>query len=200
MIQQAFDLLNHPDGSTRQTAQQQLIAAGPGGIKVLQAAVSHPTPRVSFSAAQALAQVDDPWRFESMAAALRSRNPLVGELAARTLERYGEGAVETLTAALPDCHVLVQLNIIQVLEQIGSHKAVRPLMAMLATTDYPTLRFLTIQALGVLGDPAAAPLIRSYANDPDHHVRERVVIALERLAGKEGPPGAEAAGPGNNAG
>jgi HEAT repeat protein len=185
MIQQACDMLGHADGAVRRSAQEQLIAAGTVGIAALKEAVNHPTPRVSFSAAQALAQVDDPWRFESMAAVLRSRNPLVGELATKTLASYGERAVETLVAALPHCHPLVQVNVVLALEHIGSQKAIRPLMTLLATTNFTTLRYLAIQALGVLGDPAAAPLIRTFSDDPDQHVRQRVILALQRLAGNE---------------
>ena len=181
MIQQAFEMLNHADRTVRQAGQQRLLAAGYAGIVTLREAVQHPSNRISFSAAQALAQVEDPWRFESMAAALRSRNPLVGEVAARALARYGEGAVATLTTALTDCHILVQLSIVQSLEEIGSRQAVEPLLAVLATTTCTTLRYLIIQALGVLGDPAAIPLITTFAQDPDHHVRERVTIALQRL-------------------
>jgi HEAT repeat protein len=185
MIQQAFDRLGHDDGAVRRLAQEQLIAAGSAGIAALRTAVDDPTPRVSFSAVQALAQVADPWRFKCMAAALRSHNPLVGELAAKTLARYGEEAVHTLSAPLPDCHPLVQINIVLSLEHIGGRTAVRPLMALLASTNFATLRYLAIQALGVLGDPAAAPLIRTFSDDPDQHVRQRVVLALQRLAGNE---------------
>jgi HEAT repeat protein len=181
MIQQAFEMLNHADRTVRQAGQQRLIAAGYAGIVTLREAVRDPSSRISFSAAQALAQVEDPWRFESMAAVLRSRNPLVGEVAARALANYGEGAVETLTAALRDCHILVQLRIVHSLEEISSRQAVPPLLAVLASTGYVTLRYLIIQALGVIGDPAAIPLITTFAHDPDYHVRERVKIALQRL-------------------
>jgi HEAT repeat protein len=43
------------------------------------------------------------------------------------------------------------------------------------------LKVLLIQALGKLGAVEAIALIRSFAADPDHHVRERVQMALERL-------------------
>jgi HEAT repeat protein len=59
-------------------------------------------------------------------------------------------------------------------------------MTVLATTNYPTLRYLIIQALGVIGDPIAIPPILTFRNDPDHHVRERVKIALQRLETSSG--------------
>lgn len=185
-IQQAFEMLNHTDLNVRRDGQQQLLAAGYEGMIALREAVFHPSNRISFSAVEALTQLDEPWRFDCMTAVLRSQNPLVGEVAARTLAYYGEEAVEILATALTDCHALVQLSIVQSLEQIGSRQAVQPLMTVLATTNYPTLRYLIIQALGVIGDPIAIPRILTFRNDPDHHVRERVKIALQRLETSSG--------------
>jgi HEAT repeat protein len=185
MAQQALEMLNHADKTVRQTGQQWLITAGYEGVVLLREAVAHPSSRISFSAAEALARVGEPWRFESMSAVLRSRNPLVAEVAAKTLACYGERAVETLPAALNECHVLVQLRIVRSLAEIGSRQAVEPLMGVLATTPYATLRYMAIEALGSIGDAAAIPLIASFANDSDHHVRERVKTALEWLRGSE---------------
>ena len=54
-------------------------------------------------------------------------------------------------------------------------------MALLKNAESGALRYTIIQALGVIGDPQAIDLIRSYQNDEDHHVRNRVEIALSRL-------------------
>jgi HEAT repeat protein len=77
---------------------------------------------------------------------------------------------------------MVQLQIVGSLEKIGSRRAVATLMTLLRETDSSALRHTLIQALGIIGDPQAADLIRSFQDDEDYHVRKRVAAALERLS------------------
>ncbi len=97
------------------------------------------------------------------------------------LRRYGERAVDPLLAVLPHCQPVVQVSIVHTLETIGSCKAVKPLMDLLVSTSYDTLRYTIIQALGTIGDPTAAELVRQYQDDANHHVRERASRALKQL-------------------
>ncbi len=180
-IQALISGLSHPDSGIRQAACQQFADCGPETIGLLADAMLDPDPHASLAAARAIAEIDTPYRFELMARALASRNPLVGDLAVKVLESYGELAVGALVAALPDCHPLVQLRVVGVLERIGSRTVVAPLMELLASARHAALRYTIIQALGVIGDPAAVDLIRQFHDDPDYHVRERVEVALSRL-------------------
>jgi len=140
-------------------------------------------PAASLEAARALAALPEPDRFTAMAAVLTGANSLVGELAAGAMEGYGERGLDALIEALPRARALSQVKIIGALERIGEVKAAGALMDLLSRTDLAMVRALAIQALGRIGAVQAAPLIRSFADDSDHHVRERVQLALAALEG-----------------
>lgn len=163
-----------------------MVMADPERLAALRQAVQSEKGDISAGAALMLAELDHPLHLDYMAEALRTGNILVADIGARALERHGEAAVSILLEAFPDCQPLVQISIVRVLGRINSQEAVKPLMAALASTDLPSLRYTIIQTLGALGNPSAIDLIRSFENDPDHHVRERVQEALERLLGKPG--------------
>lgn len=162
-----------------------MLMADPERPAVLYQAIKSEKGDISAGAALMLAELDHPLHLEYMAEALRTGNILVADIAARALERHGETAVDILLGAFPDCQPLVQISIIRVLERLNSQKAVEPLMEVLASTNLPSLRYTIIQALGTLGNPLPIELIRSFENDPDHHVQERVRAALERLGGSQ---------------
>jgi HEAT repeat protein len=138
-------------------------------------------PTAGLEAARELAALPDPDRFEAMTAILTSGNSLVTDLAAGAMAGYGEHGLDALIAALPASRPLSQVKIVSALEYVGSVRAAEPLMELLGRTDLSMLRTLIIQALGQIGAVQAAPLIRSFADDADHHVRERVRRALELL-------------------
>ncbi len=160
----------------------QALSTDPKRPAALQQALKSEKGDISAGAALILGELDHPLHLEYMAEALRTGNVLVQDIAARSLARHGEAAMSILLDALPDSQSLVQISIVRVLEKINSQKAVKPLIAALTSADSPSLRYTIIQALGVLGDPSSIALIRSFENDPDHHVRERVRAALERLS------------------
>jgi HEAT repeat protein len=141
-------------------------------------------PASSLQAAQKLEALPEPERFESMAAILTGANSLVTDLAASAMEGYGARGLEALLGALPQAKPLGQIKIVGALEHLGEMRAARPLMDLLAATDLSMLRVLIIQALGRIGAVEAVSLIRSFAGDPDHHVRERVAMALALLEKK----------------
>lgn len=138
-------------------------------------------PTAGLEAAHRLTALPEPDRFEAMAAILSSGNSLVSDVAASTMNDYGERGLDALIAALPVSKPLSQVKIVTALEQFRSLKAAGPLMDLLGRTDLSMLRTLIIQALGQIGAVQAAPLIRSFADDSDHHVRERVQRALDLL-------------------
>jgi HEAT repeat protein len=139
--------------------------------------------QTSIWAAEQLTRMEPDVRlFEVLTRLMHASNPLVAQMAIKRLEGYGGMAVESLLDALGKCSPMIQISITCTLERIGSRKAVEPLMAALAKAEYPSLRYTIIHALGTLGDPAAIDLIRSFAEDADHHVRQRVQTALESFA------------------
>jgi bilin biosynthesis protein len=133
------------------------------------------------AAEQIIAMSFDDRHFHALIRLISAPNPLVSEMALQRLEDYGEAAVEPLIEVLAQSNPTIQLVIVRALERLGSRKAVEPLMAVLKRTEYASLRYTVIQALGTLGDPLAIDLIKSFASDPDHHVRKRVQDALKSL-------------------
>jgi HEAT repeat protein len=159
----------------------QTLSTDPECPTALRQALRSEQGDISTGAALMLAELDHPLHLEYMAEALKIGNLLIEDIAARSLARHGDAAVSVLLDAFPERQPLVQISIVRVLEKINSQKAVKPLMKALELAGSPSLRYTIIQALGMLGDPLPVDLIRSYENDPDHHVRERVRVALERL-------------------
>jgi HEAT repeat protein len=169
----------------RQEAKASLLSYGTAVIEPLIAATQVLTQRRCWEAAAILAQFDDPRVERTLKVALKTGHPILALAAVRGLVRYGEGGSAALIEALPNNRELTQLEIVQALEEMGSRTAVTPLMKLLRTAESSVLRYTIIQALGVLGDPQATVLIRTFLNDEDHHVRKRANIALERLASSE---------------
>lgn len=168
-------------GAETRREMLQMLSANPGHPAALLQALKSEQGDISAGAALMLAELDHPLHLEYMAEALKTGNLLVEDIAARALARHGEAAVSILLDAFTDRQPLVQISIVRVLEKINSRKAVKPLMTALELAGSPSLRYTIIQALGMLGSPLPIDLIRSFENDPDHHVRERVRVALERL-------------------
>ena len=180
-IRECMRALDSLDARAKLNARECLIAMGPVVVDRLIGAVHSETIHQTWEVASVLAEVDDPRCVQLMEEILTSRNPLLGSVAVRALQKRGKESVIRLLEALPQCKMLVQIGIVEALEKIGDPQAVGPLMELLRSTSAPTLRYTIIQALGMLGDPQAIELIRTFQDDPDQHVQKRAQIALERL-------------------
>src|SRR5258708_25679220 len=123
-----------------------------------------------------------------MCAALDSPNILLGQAAVVALENaLAQEAVEPFLEAIPRCRLVVQMSLIIALGRLRDSRSVEPLSRFLESTDSSELRYTLIEALGVLGDRNVIPLISKFQNDPNHHVRERVTMALEQLIDQSNP-------------
>lgn len=176
---QITDLV-HADEAVREKAKKHLLST-PHGIAALADAVRGADAKLSYAAVKVLASFDDSQRFQLMADGLHAANPMTGSVAAKTLEIYGEEAVETLLDALPECHTLVQPTVVAALGRIGSPRAVAPLIKLMQSTEYTSLKYGIIEALGTIGDPVSIEVIHQMLDDANHHVRERAEIALARI-------------------
>jgi HEAT repeat protein len=182
MIEKLIQALDQPDGEARARAREQLVQIGPDVVEPLIAAMQTENLRLSWQAAVTLGHIADQRWIGPMQAALRSSNVLLGQAAVTALEETLQGeAVDSLLDALAHCRLAVQMPLVNALERLGDSRAVEPLCGFLETTGSPELRYTIIQALGKLGDPSLIPLIEKFEHDPNHHVRDRVVIALDRL-------------------
>lgn len=178
-------IANLSDGNplVRAKARHLLIERGHSCVELLVAAMHTENRYQAIGAAEVLAEINDPRCFDVMKVAVLSPDLVLAQVAVEALERYGDKALSMLIEALFITHPIVQLQIVCVLERLRDRGAVIPLLKLLRLTDSSTLRYTIIQALGLLGDIQAVELIKSFENDPDHHVRKRVRIALERLTG-----------------
>lgn len=169
----------------RQAARTRLLELGPAAVPELIATLNAGTGREAWAAITVLSEMADPQALPALLDALNSPNNLISSVAVEALLRYhGRTAVDlvqVLLAALPAAPPMTGQSIILVLQRMGDQRAVPGLADLLRQTDSHVIRYAIIRALGELGDPSVIPLIRSYADDDNHHVREWVVVALRQL-------------------
>jgi HEAT repeat protein len=174
--------LDSPDFQVRLRAKNKLIQMGADAVNTLIDALNSDNLRLSWQAAVVLGEIPDPRWIEPMITALNSPNILLGQAAIVALENaLQQDAAEYFLSAYPKCRVVVQVALINALERLSDTRTVEPLCQLLEATDNPELRYSIIQTLGKLGEPSVIPLIQKYQNDPNYHVRERTIIALQRL-------------------
>ncbi len=104
-------------------------------------------------------------------------------LAYRAMVDLGQAYPDTFAARilprLLDSNVQVQRNVISLLGDLKRKDARDPLLAMLGRDDQRKHWTQVIQALGTIGDPAAAPAIRPYLADS---LERRRIVACVALA------------------
>mgnify|MGYP002777823507 CR=1 FL=1 len=79
---------------------------------------------------------------------------------------------------------LVQFSILAALGELGDPRGFEVLIRALSS-DQNLLRLAAIGALGDLGNADAVPYLAAYVDDPDWHVRYRLVQSLQQLGGTE---------------
>lgn len=185
---QLLDALN-ADGTERFKAQRRLIEMGEIVVEPLLDVMLSNNYRKTWAIAQVLGEIGDRRCLQGLVLALRSENPLLSSTAAKSLSKF-QNQVDILPYLLevfPSVDVITQQTITLTLQQFRDSRAVKPLMEQLRQAKSPVLRCAIIQTLGILGDSIAAPTIRTFANDPDHHVREWVIEALDQLQSSPTP-------------
>lgn len=174
--------LKNQDWLTRTQAKARLLEIGPGVIDGLIGAMKQGDKRQQYEAANMLTRFHDIRCYRALSDALYSSNMLVAQLVPAALLAYGkQQAIDSLLIALPQVPHFVQLQIVMVFREYGGRQVVQPLMATLKTAESPILSYTIIETLGELGDRRAIGLIRQFQQDNNHHVRERVKVALEKL-------------------
>lgn len=170
------------DPEPRAQAQKSLVALGEEAVEPLIATVRAETGRKAWGALQVLGDLGDQRAVPVILESLRSPTPIIISAAVAALQKFpGEDIAMRLIEALPHTRGMGQQDMIVVLQRLGDTRAIPLLIEQLGTVEAPPLRVAIIQALGKLGDRSAIPVIEAYADDPDHHVRDWVVVALEQL-------------------
>jgi HEAT repeat protein len=179
-----LEALTCVDSQRAALARASLLATGRSAVPwLLNAVTNATTDRERWRMLSLLAEIGDPRVVPVMINQLHAQSSAIRALAAQYLGTCGDS-----TAVEPMLHVLSESEpdyspiwVIDALGKLGDKRAVEPLLAFLRRTESATERYMAIEALGRLGDPRAIDQIRLYANDPDHHVRDRVERALQRL-------------------
>lgn len=172
------------DPELRTQAQKSLVALGAEAVEPLIAAVRAESGRKVWGALQVLGEMGDVRALPVILESLRSSTPIIISAAVAALQKFpNEDIAMHLIDALPHTRGMGQQDMIVVLQRLGDTRAIPLLIEQLGTVESPPLRVAIIQALGKLGDTSAIPVIKAYADDPDHHVRDWVVVALEQLGG-----------------
>ncbi len=181
-IDRLIQELDTTDPDIREANKGALQQIGTDAVEPLLAAMHGSNTRISWQAASILGGIPDPRWIEPMKVALLSKNPLLGNAAALSLETLGPDILDTFLDVLDRCHLMVRLKIIAYLEKLGDPRAVEPLLTVLRSAESPVVIYTVIQALGTIGDPRAVAALEPYFDHENHHVRERTRIALQRLA------------------
>ncbi|MBI5666388.1 MAG: HEAT repeat domain-containing protein [Chloroflexi bacterium] len=182
-IEELIEELVNADFDRSRRARQQLAALGRAAVDALTAALPAGTDQQRWKIIILLSEIGDPKAVPAFIDCLRSRSPAIQAAAAQFLGNAGDRrAVEPLLHYLFDDESACSLVwIVQALGKLRDRRAVEPLLRVVQTTDSASVRYTAIEALGNIGDPKVADIIRLYANDSSHHVRSRVVSALEQL-------------------
>lgn len=168
--------------SQRSSAKRDLFALGSQVVHPLIREVRTGVGHRSWAAAELLGELADPLGLPALVDALLSPNPILGSAAARALVNFPEWrAADHLAQALPQVHVVTQQNIVLSLLELGEPGTTGALMKLLNDASSPALQCVVVQALGELGDQAAAPAIEALLDDEDHHVRQWAETALAQI-------------------
>lgn len=173
--------LDKADITVRQLARRRLIAYEGDISDLMIDLMCEQQGRRSWEAAIILSERRDERAVGAMKRMLTSRHPVLGQVAAEALAAYGTKHIEALLEALPNSTYLTQIAIIGVLERIRDRRAVLTLMQFLPTVQQQVLMYTTIHALGLLGDPQAAAVVRGYINHDDTHVAKHARMAMQLL-------------------
>ena len=183
MAMRLIDMLKSTDRVARREAEAALEAMGSEAIESLAVAMRSDDPGQAWRAARLLAKIEDPRRTFYMEQALASTNGLVGQVAVKAIvdtlspSQAGDILTKNLLTSAP----IVQIHMVAALSLLGHREAIGNLVVLLETSVAAEVRYSTIEALGLLHATQAADVIRSFADDGNHHVRERVQTALQLL-------------------
>lgn len=174
--------LNASDPVLSEDARSALIAQGIDILPMLLAHLPTLNPKQSLKVASILGALGHPDCQVALLQLLEHPHPLVKVAVVQALAHYPSHTVfEALLPLLQSPDMMLQIAAVTSLGKLGDQRAVAPLAHLLQQTNDSTLRYNCIRALGNLGDASVLPLIASFANDPNHHVRDDVAQAMGKL-------------------
>jgi HEAT repeat protein len=185
-VKRLFEALEKVERTSRLSIEHEITDMGTTAVEFLVAIMLDPEGENRYQAAKLLGkiakQTRDPCLVEPMVKALGSPDFMIRQIAAQVLGILGDRRTsEVLIGALKDEKVMVQLWAVESLGKLGVPSAVGPLVELLQNTESSTLRHTIIRVLGTLGNPEVIPIILTFKDDEDSHVRARVTDAVQAL-------------------
>ena len=109
---------------------------------------------------------------------LKYGDPEVRDAAAKQLLGLGSFAVGPLVEVLEDGEAQEQYIAVQILGKLRDPRAVEPLMKVAAGHEHEHVQAAAIEALGILGDARALPMIQHALADSMEVVRDRAAFVI----------------------
>ncbi len=178
------DLLS-PDELTRKNAHQLLTASGDRAVDVMIDGLASRSAQHQWRILPILGDIGTEKALRAVAACLHSENSAIVAAAAQVLGRSGSAfASELAMLHVQSMQPEIEAGSVWIIAALGHLKETRAvpyLTDILHRTQNPTVRYTTIEALGQIGDRRVLPDIYRYMEDPSHHVRDKVEVAIEAL-------------------
>ena len=176
--------LDHPSAAVRGAAEEALTRIGPPAMEALIAALRTEDWDLRRRIAQILGHIGDKSLAEPLVPVLRDADPGVRARAAEILGRLRqELAVEPLVkVAQEDGDEYVRRAAIRALAEMGSERAIAPLIGLLGDVQQ---RDISALALGEIGEAAVEPLLLAIYDHADPAFQEAAVRALKAIGTRQ---------------
>ncbi|MBI5929592.1 MAG: HEAT repeat domain-containing protein [Chloroflexi bacterium] len=166
----------------QQEAKKQLLAYGEEILEPLWQLLETGTNFQISNAVVLLGQLGNPRSIDKLLPLLEHPFFLVRTNTAQVLGQFSDPRIApALISRLPHDQVMVQTWIIDSLCKLHDPATTQPLIEFLHSTPSTELRYLTIRALGEIGDPSFIEELVPFLEDSNHHVRDNAHRALEKL-------------------
>lgn len=164
--------------------RSELINLGSPIVEPLISATLTGTVKQIANAIIVMGEIGDTRFLDSLCALLQHHeNIVIRSNAAKILGNFPSGqAVETLISKLEHDNEMVTMWITVSLGKIGGQDAKQALLKYLNLPPSSTMTYMTIRALGDIGDADLAPIITPYLTHEKDHVRNDAQLALEKIA------------------
>jgi HEAT repeat protein len=179
-----FTMLRRTEGKRRAACVRALAYVGDTAVGTeLLALMKDRSEDVRIAAIDALSRLKPDGAVEALAQAAGSEQVNIKITAVVSLGRTrSPGALEPLLSSLEHFHPKVKSAAARSLGQVGDARATEPLMVMLADPVHRTpVRHAVVEALGLLGDTSAVPMLLLALGDGSTKVRVEAVQSLGRL-------------------
>lgn len=179
------DALDDESAEVRPVARQALVAQGQPATASLISVLGHASERIRWQAVWALGVLGPAEAADALSGALQDRSPIVRREAAVALVRTAaahasraDGIAGALISLLQHANPDVRVNATWTLGEVGSKRAVPPLVA---AVDDPTTGWMAATALGRLASTEAAPALARALGSSSVRTRRAAAWALSRM-------------------